>query len=283
MKVFYKNLIPHSGSTDMTDFSLHYGCAVFEGIRSYKTTSNFNIVDLEAHIDRLFRSAEIVNRPIRRFSKDEILNLIVSHVESSEAKDLYIRPMITFGNDIMGLRTPTIEDLWVIFMDFSLDYSSDKYTKGVKLGISNERKSSSYAKAKVSSNYLTPFVALGHDASTLYDDMVLTDQHNNICETSAQNIFFIKKNDVFTPRSEFALSGITQSRVIDTCKYLGMSFKEDDIKIDDISTFDEVFLTGTACEIVPVASIENIEFNAACSDSNTRAIHKSLKSQYTDI
>jgi branched-chain amino acid aminotransferase len=273
--------VEHTG-IDIKNYSLHYGTAIFEGLRSYELENNkYHIVELRAHIKRLFNSATLLNRPITRFSIDEIVNQVNDIVAKSQNKNLYIRPIITFGDSIMGIRNlDQEENIWILSWEWDIDRDSPRYSEGISVGISDIVKESQFSQAKVSANYLPSFSAINNKKYLKYDEVILLDNQGFVCETSAQNIFFVKNGEIYTPTLRSALAGITRNLIINSSKELNIKVNVCDIKTEDINTFSEAFISGTACEIVPIKSIVNSVFTSAKEDSITKTMSNYLLSYF---
>lgn len=283
MRAVLKNGQAHNGAIDIVNFSLHYGTCIFEGIRSYsKPDGGYSIVELTAHVERLFESAELLKRPITRFSKSQVSEQIIQSVETFHDRNLYIRPMVTYGDSVMGIRNRTPEDIWVLIWPWDIDIYSDRYMTGISLGVSNVRKSNPFPAAKVSSNYLSSFVALNSDDSQSYDDMIMLDTFGFVCETSAHNLFFVSGGELYTPTLRNALAGITRELVIRVGESQGIPTKVCDISVSDIPSFDEVFIVGTASEVVPVRSVGDAIFSSAAENSITTRIHSQLRKAFLE-
>ncbi|MBL1278535.1 MAG: aminotransferase class IV [Ectothiorhodospiraceae bacterium] len=263
------------------NFSLHYGVAIFEGIRSYQLDEGYHVVKLREHIERLFDSAKIIQRPITRYSVDNMVNQVIDLVEKSETKDLYIRPIVIYGDGIMGIRNlDQKENIWILSWDWDLDRDSKRYTEGLSVGLSNIKKCSQFSQAKIAANYLPSFVAINSSKSINYDEVILLDDEGYVCETSAQNIFFVKDGEIYTPTLRGALNGITRKLIISQASSIGIKTHFCDIKPNEIDNFSETFVSGTACEIVPIHSIENCVYKTLQINSITNRLSNSLLSYF---
>ncbi len=231
--------------------SLHYGGAVFEGIKAY----NGKIFRLEEHINRLFKSAAMLKyRP--DFSKEQLCRAAEQLLVLNNLKDAYIRPLLWKGSQSQRINSPMLS---INASIAAWDVSSLEYRKpDLTLLISTFQKASNKAlpaNCKSSANYQMAAVAQLDAMEEGYDDALLLDQEGFVAECTTSNIFFVEKDKLFTPIPDSALMGITRQAVIEIAKKIGISIEEIRITEEDLSKFTECFVTGTAIEVKPVTSI----------------------------
>ncbi len=241
------------------DHSIHFASSVFEGIRVY----NFKPFKLKEHINRFFNSAKILDYKIN-FSKKTIEKACVNLIKKNKIKNGYLRPLSWRGTGSMsphaiGIQTSTIIAIW----EWPTYYSTEAKNKGIKLTISKwKRPANDMAptQSKCSGVYQICTLAKNDSFRKGYDDALMFDYRNYIAETTSSNIFFVKKNKIITPIADCFLNGITRQTVIKLAKKNGFEVVEKHIKINEISTYEECFITGTAAEITPVQKIKNKKF-----------------------
>ncbi|EKR8080270.1 branched-chain amino acid transaminase [Campylobacter fetus] len=240
--------------------SLHYGNAVFEGVRAYKTPKGLAIFKLKEHTKRLFESAKACGITIP-FSQDEInkahIDLLKSNTYNS---NVYIRPLVFLGYGKMGVshigcpvNTAIAAWQWGAYM------GDDALENGIKVTISSWIKPAPFsmmAKAKASANYFNSQMAKYEAQLSGYDEALLLDPQGFIAEGSGECFFIVKNGAIITPPNDTSLESITQKTVIDIAKDLGYEVVRQRITRDEAYTADEAFFTGTAAEVTPISNID---------------------------
>lgn len=257
--------------------SLHYGSAVFEGIRFYKTKNNSAIFRLKEHTDRLFKSAKSMQMKIP-YSKGKINSAIIKTVRANKIKSGYIRPIAFFGYGKMGLSSKGAP----VNLSIAVwPWGAYLGTKPVKIKTSPFMRihpKSTPADSKISGNYVNSTLAEEEAIKKGYDEALLLDFEGNVAEGSGENIFIVKKNKLYTPTLGRILSGITRNSIITIAKNLGIKVQEKKLKINEIYKADEAFFTGTATEVMPIASLDNRKIKNSFGPTT-----KKLKETYLDI
>ena len=252
----YKKLSETSISP--TTHSLHYGTAVFEGIRAYQTEKGTAIFRLSEHIERLFYSAKVMQMDIT-FSLKEVENICVEILRKNKLKSAYIRPLVFYDENSLGITTKENKTRLLI-----LAWEWGKYlANSVTVKISPYRRiseKSTVADAKISGHYANSFLATMDAKKGGFDEALLLDHNEAIAEGPGENIFFIKEKKLYTPTSGKILPGITRDSVLKLAKEdLNYKVQEKEIFPKDLDLFEGAFFTGTAAEITP---IEKIQFGA---------------------
>mgnify|MGYP001626194864 FL=1 len=248
--------VPRSqAKVSVFDHGLLYGDGVFEGIRSY----NGVVFKLLEHIDRLYDSAKtiLLNIPV---TKEEMVKIVLETLKRNNLKDAYIRLIVTRGVGDLGLdpRKCSKPSIIVIAQPMEPLLGKEVKEKGVKLIISSIRRDRVDATSHQAKtlNYLNSILAKIEAINSGVDDAVLLDERGFVSEASAANLFIVKNNNIFTPpQTAGILPGITRGTVIELARRIGYRVEERDITPIELLTADEVFLTGTAAEIVPVVEI----------------------------
>ena len=257
---------------------LHYASAVFEGERAY----NGKIFKSKEHTKRLFKSAEIMGIEIP-FSYDEINNAKNDLLQKMNLKNCYVRPIVWRGSNQMGLSTSNA-DIYVaiaVWDDWHSYFKIEKRLEGLKLITSPWKRPSpetAPSNAKASGPYIICTMSKEFAEKKGYDDALMLDYRNYVAEGTGANIFFIKGNDIHTPIADCFLNGITRQTVIQMVKRQGLNLVEKHILPNEIKNYDEALLTGTAAEITPIKSIDNINFSTG---ENTTS-YKLMK-DFTDL
>ncbi|MDD2486986.1 MAG: branched-chain amino acid transaminase [Candidatus Gracilibacteria bacterium] len=252
--------------------SLHYGGGVFEGIRFYDTDKGPKIFRLKDHIDRLFYSASVVGLEIP-FTKDYIMNETIKLLENNQEKTGYIRHIVYSGYGKMGLnpygaKTETVISVWKWGKYLSENPIRVKIAK-----IRRVHPSTTDMNAKISGNYANSILVSQEIKKAGFDEGLLLDTEGFIAEGPGENIFFVKGNEVVTPRLGTILPGITRNSIIHLFKdEFGINVTERKISPEELGDFNEAFFTGTAAEVTLIGSITDEngkEFSFGSGDENS--------------
>ncbi len=233
------------------DHGFLYGDGVFEGIRVYKGV----VFKLREHIDRLYDSAKAIMLEIP-LSKEEMIKAVLETLKRNNLRDAYIRLIVTRGVGDLGIDPRKCSKPSVIIITREMKPLLGR--KSVSLIISSVRRDNVDAtshQAK-SLNYLNSILAKLEAIKAGADDAILLDNRGFVSEASAANLFLVKNGVIITPpQTAGILPGITRGKVMELAESLGFRVEEREITPMELFTADEVFLTGTAAEIVPVAEI----------------------------
>ena len=240
---------------------LHYASAVFEGERAY----NGKIFKSEEHTERLFNSAKILGIKIP-YSQHEINNFKNELLQKMNLKNCYVRPIVWRGSNQMGISTleADIHAAIAVWDDWASYFKLEDRMEGLRLITSPWKRPSPEAvpsQAKASGPYIICTMSKEFAENKGYHDALMLDYRNYVAEGTGANIFFIKGNDIYTPIADCFLNGITRKTVIEMVKKQGFNLVEKYILPDEINNYEEAFLTGTAAEITPIRSIDQINFN----------------------
>ena len=257
-KIFFKNKFIDSkkAKIHVLNHSLHFASSVFEGIRVYNKKPLF----LDEHLDRLYMSSKIMKLKIN-LKKNKLISIINKLIQLNKINDGYIRPIVFRSSHSMSPETKNCKSLIAIATwKWGTLFSNDK---GITLTLSKYPRlnSSVYPiQAKSSGSYQVAVISRVEADRKKFDDCLMLDLNKNVAETSACNIFWIKKNVVYTPKKHSILNGVTRRCIVKLCSDNNIKIKINDYKIKDILSADSVFITGTAAEIQPVKSIEKKKF-----------------------
>ena len=237
------------------DHGLLYGDGVFEGIRTY----NSLIFKLKEHIDRLYKSADSIELKIP-LTKTEMTEAVVRTLKANSLKDAYIRLVVTRGPGDLGLdpRKCAKATIFIIADKIAL-YPKEFYQKGLAIVTAATRRNLPQAlDPRIKSlNYLNNILAKIEAIKAGTNEAIMLTHDNYVAECTGDNIFAVRNGELLTPPvSVGALEGITRDAVIGLANNMGMPFFEKMLKMEDLYTADEVFLTGTAAEIIPVITID---------------------------
>ncbi len=276
-------LVPwREATTHVLTHTLHYGMGVFEGVRAYNTPEGTAIFRLQAHTDRLFDSAHIMNMRIP-FSKDEINEATRAAVRENNLESAYIRPMAFYGSEGMGLRASGLKVRVIIAAWHWGAYMGDEALQlGIKVRTSSFTRhhvNISMTRAKANGNYINSMLALQEAISGGADEAMLLDTEGYVAEGSGENIFLVKNGVVYTPEVTSCLNGITRNTVLTLAAELGIKVVEKRITRDEVYIADEAFFTGTAAEVTPIREVDGRQIGAG----RRGPVTEQLQTAYFDL
>ena len=261
--------------------SLHYGCGVFEGIRAYRTANGPGIFRLTDHINRLFTSAKIYLIDIP-FSRAQLVDAVKATVAANKVDECYIRPLVYLGYGEMGLLTLNCKvDVSIAVWPWGTYLGDEGVQNGIRLKVSSWQRHDPNAlppAAKGTGMYVNSSMAKAEALKAGYDEAVLLSPQGYVSECTGENIFVWRNERLVTPPiSAGALEGITQSSVAVIARDLGLEVEVGNILRSELYTADEVFLTGTAAEVVPVRSVDDRVVGDGTPGPVTRKIQEIYK------
>lgn len=240
----------------ITTHSLHYGTAVFEGIRFYKTARGPAIFRLPDHLQRFFASARVLGMVIP-YALDELERAIRELIARNELVAGYVRIIAFFGEGISLIRN----DLVVRAAIFLLPWPVRREKEPVRLCVCRFTKpnpESIVHEAKVAGHYVNSYMAATSVQQPGYDGALMLDSFGNVAETPVANIFGVKNGGVYTPQSGSILPGITRATILELAPALGIPAKQRVVSLPDLQRADELFITGTAVEVTPVCGVGEV-------------------------
>ena len=253
-------LVPwREATTHVLTHTLHYGMGVFEGVRAYNTPDGTAIFRLQAHTDRLFDSAHIMNMQIP-YSKDEINEATRAAVRENNLESAYIRPMVFYGSEAMGLRATGLKvRVIVAAWNWGAYMGEEALQQGIKVRTSSFTRhhvNISMTRAKSNGAYINSMLALQEAISGGADEAMMLDPEGYVAEGSGENIFIIKDGVLYTPEVTACLNGITRATVLRLAEEHGIKLVEKRITRDEVYIADEAFFTGTAAEVTPIREVD---------------------------
>jgi branched-chain amino acid aminotransferase len=239
--------------------TLHYGLGCFEGVRAYNTAEGAAIFRMKDHTDRLFRSAHILNMKMP-FSKDEINAAQLSAVRENKLDEAYLRPMVFYGSEGMGLRADNLKaHVMVAAWEWPSYMSPEAQELGIKVRTSSFTRhhvNITMCKAKANGNYINSMLALQEAVSSGCEEALMLDNEGYVSEGSGENVFLLRNGVLHTPELTSCLEGITRQTILDFAKELNIEVKERRITRDEVYVADEAFFTGTAAEVLPIRELD---------------------------
>ncbi len=240
---------------------LHYGTGVFEGIRAYDTSRGTAIFRHHDHLERLFKSAELYYMPIP-YTLEELRSATHELIASNELRECYIRPIAFRGYGQMGLYPLDAPvEVAIAVWPWGAYLGEDSKRHGVRAKVASWRRIPHDALvplAKASGQYLNSILAKIEATKAGYQEAILLDPQGFVCEGSGENIYAVREGQILTPPyTAGILDGINRKSIIRIARDLGYEVIERDIARAEIYLADEVFLSGTAAELVPVSEIDD--------------------------
>jgi branched-chain amino acid aminotransferase len=239
---------------------LHYGTGVFEGIRAYETDDGTAVFRHRDHLVRLLKSAELYYLPMP-WSVEELRSATNELIRRNGLASCYIRPIAFRGYGEMGLFAESPVEVTIATWPWGAYLGEEGKRTGITAKVSSWRRLSpdgSIPHAKASGQYLNSILAKTEAHKAGYQEAILLDQRGMVCEGSGENIFVVREGEILTPpHSASILDGVSRRSVIQIARDLGYTVVERDIGRSELYLAEEIFLTGTAAELVPVREIDD--------------------------
>lgn len=243
--------------------ALHYGSGVFEGIRCYETADGPAVFRLREHMERFDRSARMLLMNLG-YSVDQTVEAVLETIRVNKLSSCYIRPLAFRGYGVMGLDpTPAPVNVVIAAWPWDTYLGEEALTQGVAVGVSSWRQrgiNSTPPAIKATGQYINSSLARVEANRHGYAEAVLLNEEGKVCEGTGENLFIIKKGVIHTPPvSDGILEGITRDSIMTLARDKGIEVRETSLVRTDLYTCDEMFMTGSAAEVVPVHSVDGRE------------------------
>ena len=239
---------------------IHYGSSWFEGIRCYNTKKGPAIFRLDKHLERLFDSTKIYHAEIP-YTKEELEKGIIDTISANKMKECYIRPVVYRGYGDVGvnpLNNPV--DVAIAVWEWGKYLGPEALERGIDVTVSSWARPAPNTMptfAKSGGNYLNSQLIKSEAVKAGFSEGIALDVYGYVSEGSGENIFLVKNGDVLTPPLTSAiLPGVTRSSVITLLRDAGYNVIEAAIQRELLTIADEIWFTGTAAEITPIASVD---------------------------
>jgi branched-chain amino acid aminotransferase len=253
-------LVPwRDATTHVLTHSLHYGLAVFEGVRAYKTAAGTAIFRLKEHTDRLFNSAKVFMMEIP-YSREQLMEAQREAVRANKLESCYLRPLAFYGSEKMGVspRGAAVH-VSIAAWPWGAYLGEEGLLKGIRVKTSSFQRhhiNVSMVRTKTSGHYVNSILANMEATRDGYDEAILLDSTGLVSEASGENIFLVRDGVIATPTLSSILGGITRATVIELARDLGLGVASRPMTRDDVYLADEAFFTGTAAEITPIRELD---------------------------
>ena len=233
--------------------ALHYASSVFEGQRAY----NGEIFKLTEHCQRLHQSARILGFEIP-WSVSEIEAACKEVLKANNLVDAYMRPVAWRGSEMMGVSAQgTKPHMAIAAWEWGKYFDPKLAEKGIRLDIARYRRPAPYTApvhSKASGLYMIATLSRQQAESRGYDDALMFDWRGQVAEATGANVFFVRDGELHTPTPDCFLDGITRRTIMDIARGRGIEVVERAIWPDELDTFQQMFLTGSAAEVSFVGS-----------------------------
>jgi branched-chain amino acid aminotransferase len=266
----------------MLTAALHYGAAVFEGIRAYKTEKGPAVFRLREHSDRLIESAEIFGFRDLPFTVDGVAQAIRDTVKANEFDECYIRPLLYLTGGAWNLNIDAGKpSLMIAVWQWSNYLGEEALAKGIRANISSYTRhhpNVMMTKAKVAGNYVNSILAKTESMRLGFEEAIMLDPQGYIAECTGENLFLVRKGKLFTPSTAPVLEGLTRHSIYMIATDLGYEVIEQPISRDQLYSADEVFVCGTAAECI---GLSEIDFRTI-GDGKTGPVTRAIQNVYHD-
>jgi len=264
--------------TDLYSQSLHYGYAVFEGIRSYKTASGeTKIFKAVEHYERLKKSAAALNMPYP-FDTDELIAATYKVLEQNNLQDAYIRPLV-YAPANMSFNKNTESFITIEAWEMGL-FLGDKLLRIMTSSFERPNPKGFKIEAKATGHYVNSILASQEAKANGFDEALLTDMNGFAAEGPGANMFYEKDGKLFTPSLGNILAGITRATVLEICAEHNIEVEEKQFTADEIKQqADAAFYCGTAAEIVGWQSLDDVEFKKPWNETVSAIVQKAYKAK----
>lgn len=274
-------LVPASQATlPFNNASLHYGLAVFEGIRCYETVRGPAVFRLKEHLRRFLNSASVIMIKDLAFDMETLRQGVHALISANGFSSCYIRPVVYFDDPPKSLN---IDDLHakvgISAWEWGAYLGEDALELGSRLMVSSFTRhhvNVNMTKAKVSGNYANSMMAKTLAVRCGFDEAVMLDPQGYVAECSGENLFVVRDGVVFTPPRTTILEGITRDSIVTLAKDLGYQVAEEQLSRDQLYLADEIFVCGTAAECTPVREVDFIQIGGGRRGPVTRAIQETF-------
>jgi branched-chain amino acid aminotransferase len=272
-------LIPWAGATThVSAHALHYGTGVFEGIRCYATDAGPAVFRLDAHLERLYTSAEIYGIEIP-YSQSELAEAISGLITRNGFESCYVRPICYLGSGSLGLQSRDCPvEVAILAWPWSPYLGSEGLARGVRITISPWRKFHSRmmpTTAKACGQYLNSILAVRDAVNRGFAEGLLLDADGHLAEGSGENLFLVSDGKLFTNDERHSiLLGITREAVFQIARDLGYEVIVTTLEIEDLMTADEAFFTGTAAEVTPIREVDGVSIGSHTPGPITQQIQR---------
>jgi branched-chain amino acid aminotransferase len=272
-------LVPHRDARlHFLTPALHYGVAVFEGIRSYRTARGPAIFRLREHIDRLFNSARILGWRDLPYSPEQLVDACKEAVRANGFDECYIRPLIYLAEGGWNLTVDAGKPhVGVAVWEWKQYLGAEAFEMGVRANVSSftrHQPNVMMTKAKIAGNYPNSVLAKTESLRLGFDEAIMLDSQGQVAECTGENIFLVRGRTLYTPPEANILEGLTRDSILHLARDFGYAIVSQAMSRDQLYIADEVFVTGTAAEVIGLREIDFRTIGAGRTGPVTRSLQK---------
>jgi branched-chain amino acid aminotransferase len=260
---------------DFYSQSLHYGYAVFEGIRSYRTFGGeTRIFKAIQHFERLKRSSDHLNIPYP-FDTEELIRSTYDLLAANGLQDAYIRPLVYVPSNMSFTRS---QESHIVISVWKMEpFLGERLLKVMTSGFQRPNPGAFRIEAKATGHYVNSILASQEAKAAGFDEALLTDAQGYLAEGPGANMFFEKEGRLFTPAEGSILPGITRATVMELCHRMGITVEVKQCTVQELRSADAAFFCGTAAEVIGWESLDGIPFPRPWQDTKGRTIQQAYK------
>ena len=263
--------------------SLHYGTGIFEGIRSYATPDGPAVFRLKDHLKRLLKSVQILGLGEIPYTFEELYDATIELVRLNNVVECYIRPLIYIKEGGWNLSTSNIKiDAGIAVWKWTNYLGAEALAKGIRANVSSfprHHPNIMMTKGKTAGNYVNSVLAKSESVRGGFDEAIMLDPNGYVSECTGENIFIVRDNVIYTPPKNSVLEGITRDAIIKIAKDKNYEVVEEVISRDQLYISDEVFVCGTAAEVIALSEIDHRKIGSG----TTGQVCADLQKSYSDV
>ncbi len=267
----------------MLTAALHYGAAVFEGIRAYQTDKGPAVFRLREHVERLIESAEIFGFRNLPYTAYDMSQAVKETVRANGFSECYIRPLLYLTGGAWNLNIDAGKPAVMIAVWEWKNYLGEEaLAKGIRANISSftrHHPNVSMTKAKIAGNYVNSILAKTESERLGFQEAIMLDPQGYVGECTGENLFVVRRGKIITPSTAPVLEGITRHTIFTIAQDLGYEVLEQPVSRDQLYTADEVFVCGTAAECIGLSEIDFRKIG----DGKTGPITRAIQNVYHDL
>jgi branched-chain amino acid aminotransferase len=274
-------LVPTEQATvPFLNTGLHYGLAVFEGIRAYRTARGPAVFRLREHVARLMGSAQVLALPAIPWSEAEILEAVRETVAANGFEECYVRPLIYVSEGAWNLDVGNGKaSLGIAVWEWGPYLGAEAREMGVRANVSSftrHHPNVMMTKAKISGNYANSALAKTESVRLGFDEAIMLDPSGFVSECTGENLFLVRDGAIVTTPTATILEGITRDSIITLARDLGRPVREEPVSRDQLYLADEVFVCGTAAELVALREIDGRPIGSGRTGPVTRGLQQAF-------
>ena len=256
--------------------ALHYGAAVFEGIRAYDTAQGPAVFRLREHVERLLDSARVFGFRDLPWTVAEVCEAVKQTVRANDFKDCYVRPLLYLSGGGWNLNVDNGQpSLAIAVWEWANYLGEEALAKGIRANISSftrHHPNVMMTKAKISGNYANSFLAKTESQRLGFEEAIMLDPQGYVAECTGENLFLVRNETLITPSTAPVLEGITRDSILAIANGLGYRVTEQPVSRDQLYVADEAFVCGTAAECIGLSEIDFRKIGSGRTGPVTRSI-----------